>query len=159
MDATAPAPPSVSLAPVTRALRAVVESLSVAPDQARLVATNAESLAEADQDPDARPRVVLEAGRPVGFAMFDASDMLDVRIYRFMIDAAAQGRGLGRAALHTLLKEIEALGHVRRVSICYEPDNFAARRLYLSGGFVEEGLDEDGEMVAALSLSAGKAEV
>ncbi|MBX4377894.1 GNAT family N-acetyltransferase, partial [Mycobacterium tuberculosis] len=62
------------------------------------------------------------------------------------------GKGYGKAALRKVLDEISGLGHVRHVSICYEPENEGARHLYRAAGFVEEGLDEDGEMIADLVL-------
>ncbi|TIU38612.1 MAG: GNAT family N-acetyltransferase, partial [Mesorhizobium sp.] len=34
----------------------------------------------------------------------------------------------------------------------YEPENEATRRLYAGYGFVEQGLDEDDEMIAVLEL-------
>ncbi|WP_320410754.1 GNAT family N-acetyltransferase [Mesorhizobium sp. Root695] len=93
--------------------------------------------------------------RVVGFLMYDAPrDDDEARIYRFMIDRASQGRGYGKAALREVLDEIQGLGHVSHVSICYEPDNDAARDLYRSAGFVEEGLDEDGEMIADIAFAA-----
>ncbi|TPK93045.1 GNAT family N-acetyltransferase [Mesorhizobium sp. B2-4-12] len=145
----------IRLAPVTKANRALVASLELAPDQVDFVASNAESLKEARSDRDARPRVVMAGDRVVGFLMYEAPDDDDeARIYRFMIDRAWQGRGYGKAALRQVLDEIAGLGHVGHVSICYEPENEAARRLYRAAGFVEEGLDEDGEMIADLVLPA-----
>jgi len=35
-----------------------------------------------------------------------------------------------------------------RVALYYAPDNLAARQLYASAGFVEAGIDADGEMMA-----------
>lgn len=111
------------------------------------------AIEEAALDEDARPRVILADGRVVGFLMYEAPDDEDeALIYRFMIDQACQGRGYGKGALSLLLEEIRALAHIRHVSICYEPENEAARQLYRKAGFVEEGLDEDGEMIAALAL-------
>ena len=145
----------VRLAPVTEANRALVASLELAPDQMDFVAGNAESLEEAEADEDARPRVVMAGDRVVGFLMYDApEDDDEARIYRFMIDRASQGKGYGKAALREVLREIGGLGHIRHVSICYEPENEAARQLYRAAGFVEEGLDEDGEMIADLILPA-----
>ncbi|UCI34735.1 GNAT family N-acetyltransferase [Mesorhizobium sp. B4-1-4] len=140
---------------MTKANRALVASLELAPDQVDFVASNAESLKEARSDRDARPRVVMAGDRVVGFLMYEAPDDDDeARIYRFMIDRAWQGRGYGKAALRQVLDEIAGLGHISHVSICYEPENEAARRLYRAAGFLEEGLDEDGEMIADLVLPA-----
>lgn len=141
----------VHLVPVTEANRAQVTALELAHDQLDFVASNTESLDEADLDEDARPRVVMAGDGVVGFLMYEApQDDDEARIYRFMIDRQHQGRGYGRAALLQVLDEIAQLGHIRHISICYAPDNEGARHLYRSAGFVEEGLDEDGEMIADL---------
>jgi len=143
----------VQLAPISTANREAVLALTLAPDQEGFVASNAESLKEAKRDRDARPRAVSVGERVVGFLMYDASpDDDEAVIYRFMIDQAEQGRGYGRAGLQAALDEIGALKHVRSISVCYMPENEGARRLYTSAGFVDEGLDEDGEMIARLLL-------
>ncbi|QND61120.1 GNAT family N-acetyltransferase [Mesorhizobium huakuii] len=140
---------------MTPANSALVTALQLAPEQMDFVASNADSLREAKSDRDARPRAIMAGDRVVGFLMYEAPrDDDEARIYRFMIDRAWQGRGYGKAALHEALAEIQGLGHIRHVSICYEPENEAARQLYRSAGFVEEGLDEDGEMIADLVLPA-----
>jgi diamine N-acetyltransferase len=141
----------IRLVSVTGANRALVAALELAPDQMDFVASNAESLDEAETDEDARPRAVMAGDRVIGFLMYEADDD-EARIYRFMIDRAHQGKGYGKAALREVLDEIMGLGHIRHVSICYEPGNEAARHLYRATGFVEEGLDEDGEMIADLAL-------
>ncbi|ESX90524.1 GNAT family N-acetyltransferase [Mesorhizobium sp. LSHC412B00] len=143
----------IRLVSVTGANRAVVAALELAPDQMDFVASNAESLDEAETDGDARPRVVMTGDRVVGFLMYEApQDDDEARIYRFMIGRVHQGQGYGKAALREVLDEIMRLGHISHVSICYEPGNEAARRLYRAAGFVEEGPDEDGEMIADLAL-------
>jgi len=143
---------SVVLEPVTDRNRRAILALELLPGQEDFVASNADSLEEAGEDSDAVPRAVVADGRVVGFLMYDASDRQEANIYRFMIDRREQGRGLGRAGIAAVLSEIAGLAHVRKVSICYEPANTAARRLYASFGFVEQGLDEDGEMIAELDL-------
>ncbi|ESX08608.1 GNAT family N-acetyltransferase [Mesorhizobium sp. M1148] len=143
----------IRLVSVTGANRALVAALELAADQMDFVASNAESLDEAESDGDARPRVVMAGDRVVGFLMYEApQDDDEARIYRFMIDRVHQGQGYGKAALREVLDEIMRLGHISHVSICYEPGNEAARRLYRAAGFVEEGPDEDGEMIADLAL-------
>ena len=148
-----PSAGAVRLQPVTDDLRSRIAALELAPGQENLVADNASSLEEADEDEDARPRAVFAGGELVGFLMYDAtSDGDNALIYRFMIDRAFQGRGYGKAALQLVLAEIAALDHIRRISICYEPENDGARQLYAKAGFVEDGIDEDGEMIAHLDL-------
>ncbi|MFD1790786.1 GNAT family N-acetyltransferase [Ochrobactrum teleogrylli] len=148
-----PSSGAVRLQTVTDDLRSRVTALELAPGQENLVADNASSLEEADEDEDARPRAVFAGDILVGFLMYDAtSDGDNAQIYRFMIDRAFQGWGYGKAALQLVLAEIRALDHIRRISICYEPENEGARQLYAKAGFVEDGLDEDGEMIAHLDL-------
>lgn len=143
----------VALEPVGKGNRAAILALELLPEQQGYVASNAESLAEAKQDDEAIARAVVAAGRVVGFLMYSApEDDDEAIIYRFMIDRREQGRGFGRAAVAKALEEIAKLGHIRRVAICYEPENEAARRLYAGFGFIEQGLDEDDEMIAVLEL-------
>jgi diamine N-acetyltransferase len=145
----------IRLVPMSEVNRALVTSLELAQEQIDFVASNSESLDEADLDEDAQPRAVIMEDRVVGFLMYEApEDDDEARVYRFMIDRAHQGRGYGKAALRNVLEEISRLGHVRHVSICYAPENEGARHLYRAAGFVEEGLDEDGEMIADLVLPA-----
>lgn len=134
--------------------RKAVAALKLAADQKDFVASNAESLRESDSDRDARARAVVAGDSIVGFLMYDASEK-DALIYRLMIDETEQGRGYGRAALQAALSEIRSLRNVRTVSVLYMPENAAARQLYRSAGFMETGLDEDGEMVARLVLKSG----
>lgn len=145
----------VQLVPVTAVNRDAVLALVLGSDQKDFLASNAESLKEAKRDRDARPRAVVAAGHVVGFLMYDApEDEDEAIIYRFMIDRSAQGKGYGRGALRAVLAEIGALRHVRSVVVCYMPENVGARRLYGAAGFIDEGLDEDGEMIARLKLAA-----
>ncbi|MBR2691481.1 MAG: GNAT family N-acetyltransferase [Aquamicrobium sp.] len=143
---------SVVLEPVSDRNRRAILALELLPGQQDFVASNADSLEEAGEDGDAVPRAIVADGRVVGFLMYDASNDDEANIYRFMIDRREQGRGLGRAGIAAALGEIEGLAHVRKVLICYEPANTAAKQLYASFGFVEQGLDEDGEMIAELDL-------
>jgi diamine N-acetyltransferase len=145
----------VELREVTAENRKAAAALELDPAQEDLVASNAESLAEARFDRDARPRAVYAGDRLVGFLMYDAGAVDDepreAVIYRFMIDRRHQGKGYGRAALAKALDEIRAIPQVRKVSISYMPDNPVAKPFYASFGFVEVGLDEDGEMLAELT--------
>jgi diamine N-acetyltransferase len=141
----------VKLKDVTAKNWRAVARLELAPDQEELVASNLHSIAESKFDPDARPRAIYAGDQPVGFLMYDASDR-EALIYRFMIDRRHQGKGYGRAALILALNEIKAIPTARKAVISYMPDNKVAKAFYASLGFVEAGLDEDGEMMAELAL-------
>ena len=146
----------VELKDVTAENWSAVAALALDPAQEDLVASNVESLTEAQCDPDARPRAVYAGARVVGFLMYDAGapddEPREASIYRFMIGREYQGKGYGRAALAKALDEIRAIPRVEKISISYMPDNPAAKPFYGSFGFVEVGLDEDGEMLAELEL-------
>ena len=64
-----------------------------------------------------------------------------------VIDAAHQGRGVGRATVAAFLDRFIENGQTN-VALSYSPENTAARALYLSIGFVETGEMEDDEIVA-----------
>ena len=69
-----------------------------------------------------------------------------------LVDAGQQLRGLGRAAVVQALSLLRTeTGHTS-FALSYRPDNVVARQLYASLGFVETGEEEDGELVARLSL-------
>lgn len=145
----------VKLRDVTAKNWRAVARLELSPDQQDLVADNLYSIAESKFDPTAHPRAVYADGEPVGFLMYDVSDegkKREALIYRFMIDRRHQGKGYGRAALELAIDEIRAMPKVRKVSISYMPDNAVAKAFYASLGFVEAGVDEDGEMMAELAL-------
>lgn len=76
----------------------------------------------------------------------------EASIYRFMIDRKHQGKGYGRVALSKAPEEIRASPGVNRISIRYMPENPVAKPFYGSFGFVEVGLDRDGEVIAVLKL-------
>lgn len=146
----------VELRDVTAENRQAVADLELAADQQDLVASNAESLAEARHDRDARPRVIYADEQLVGFLMYDpgspSDDPREALIYRFMIDRKFQGKGYGRAALTKALDEIRGIPGVARIFISYMPDNPVAKPFYANFGFREVGTDEDGEMIAELAL-------
>lgn len=133
-----------------------VVELELRDSQEDLVASNLYSVAEAQFDPDARPRAVYAGKRVIGFLMYDVQKTKgkakEASIYRFMIDRKYQGKGYGRTALSKALEEIRAIPGVNRISIRYMPKNRVAKPFYASFGFVEVGRDRDGEMIAVLKL-------
>lgn len=140
-------------------------ALKVASGQESFVADNTYSLAEAfalraDGLP-VQPFGLYAGEEPVGFAMFgsgwiegdpEVARDHDVLV-RFMIDARHQRKGHGKAALAACLDYLRQrpMGNAAGVWLSYEENNEAARRLYASAGFRENGERCGGEIVAVLA--------
>jgi len=151
--------------------RAVVK-LKLAEGQENYVASNIYSLAEAYVDvmnceKPPMPFAIYNDDELVGFTMMEHNDIDDdeylytefgdkttYNFFRFMIDEAHQGKGLGRQAMVKILDYLKSFpqGKVDSISLSYEPTNEVARKLYASLGFVETGHIEDNEMLARLAL-------
>lgn len=146
----------VQLKDVTASNWRAVVRLELEESQKEMLASNLYSIAESKFDANARPRAVYAGKRVVGFLMYDVPEADDddrvASIYRFMIDRKYQGEGYGRAALAQAIKEIKAIPGIKKISICYVPENPIAKEFYGSFGFVEVGRDEDDEVVAELKL-------
>ena len=129
--------------------------MELPPEQARYLASNAYSIAQAHYYPDYQPRAIYCDGVPVGFALYDICGKGEpghYAIYRLMVDHARQSSGIGRRAMELLVAEIRARPDARRITICYKPDNANARQFYASLGFVETGVNDDQETVAGICL-------
>lgn len=146
----------VRLEDVTARNWRAIARLKLAPEQEHLVAGNLYSIAQSKFDPNAHPRAVYAGDKPVGFLMYDVwttkAGTREASIYRFMIERNHQGKGYGRAALTLALAEIKAMSGIKRICIGYMPDNCIAKPFYASFGFVEVGKDDDGEIIAELTL-------
>jgi len=145
----------ITLEPVTIDNFEVLMDMELPPEQARFLASNAYSIAQAHYYADWRPRAIYCDGSPAGFALYDVTGNDEpghYAIYRLMVDYPRQNQGIGRRAMELLLSEIRAYADARRITICYKPDNATARRFYASLGFVETDIDELGEMVAEILL-------
>lgn len=131
----------------------VLMDMELPPEQARFLASNAYSIAQAHYYADWRPRAIYCDGNPAGFALYDVTGNDQpghYAIYRLMVDYPRQNRGIGRRAMELLLAEIRSFEDTRRITICYKPDNAAAREFYSSLGFLETDIDDLGEMVAEI---------
>lgn len=142
---------TVRLAPIDRALVRPVIALRVAPAQERFVASNAVSLAEAYAAPEARPFAILLDEVPVGFVMLEADEQGEYGIWRMMIDAAHQGRGLGRLALDRVVEHVRPLAAHRRLFVTCVPGEGGPLGFYTRYGFVPTGEVLDEEVVLVLT--------
>jgi diamine N-acetyltransferase len=120
----------VGLAEITREnVRAVCE-LELAPGQETLVAPAAFTVAEGNYEPGALLRAITLGPVPVGVALVEVETGTP-HLVRFMVDAAAQGAGIGTRALALLEDELRAHGW-RELEVSFEPGarGFWARHGY-----------------------------
>ncbi len=153
---------TVVLKSLGAAEREAVIALSVADHQDDFVATNAESLEEADENPACVPLGIFASGEPiavdgpaapVGFAMYtlDADDG-NWWIYRLMIDQRFQKRGYGRAGLRAVIERMSAIPGCDAIYLGVVQENQAAAAFYRQEGFRETGQIIDDEIVMRLDL-------
>lgn len=154
----------VSLREITADTVRAVTKLAVTQYQNRFVAPNAVSLAQALFAPEAWYRAIYLGDEPVGFVMLEDESLRKpmpgspkVGVWRFMVDAKHQRKGVGRAAMRLVIEHVRRKGLFEKLAISYIPEEGGPEQLYLSLGFRPTGdMDED-EVVMELSLGAGAA--
>lgn len=141
-------------------VRAVI-GLAVAPQQQGFVAPNAVSLAQALFAPQAWYRAIYVGEEIAGFVMLDDESLLaappprpQVGVWRFMVDARQQGRGIGRAALLQVIAHVRGKGLFDRLQLSYVPGPGCPEPFYLALGFKHTGRMDEGEVVLELPLTA-----
>jgi diamine N-acetyltransferase len=144
--------PTIELREITKDSLAAVLDLAVGPEQEQYVATNARSIAEAHFEPRAWFRGVYADHAPVGFVMAYRDPPTTFWVWRFMIDAAHQGKGYGRSALELLVDEARKDG-VDEVKLSFHPGEHSPQAFYTRFGFVDTGEVEEGEIVMRLALA------
>ena len=141
--------PEVSLREVTKETLRDITGLKVSPAQERLVATNAESIAEAYFSPDiAWFRAIYADDTPVGFVMLEDNAAREhYYLWRFMIDARYQKRGIGQRALELLFAYVKTRPGARALYTSCVPGEGSPGPFYEKMGFVYTGEDDGGELV------------
>ena len=150
-----------------------IVDLKVARSQKEFVAGNGDSIIQAyaaiGTECQAFPFGIYNDNKPVGFLMigYNEAVLYDVEdfespealknsysIWRLMIDKKHQGKGYGRDAIRLALDFIRTwpCGKAEYCEISYEPENEAARKLYCSLGFKENGEMDGDEIVAVMKL-------
>ena len=150
-----------------------IVDLKVADDQEEFVASNSDSIIDAyttiGTGCSAFPFGIYDDEEPVGFLMIghnmeafcevcgdDTPDSLknNYLFWRLMVDEKFQGKGYGKAGIKLALDFIKTwpCGKAEYCVISYEPENEAAKNLYASFGFEENGEMADEEVVAVLKL-------
>ena len=157
-------PTQVSLRRITADTVRDVIRLAVNLDQERFVAPNAVSLAQALFAPEAWYRAIYFKEDVAGFVMlYDESLRAeppvapDVGIWRFMIDAKHQGRGIGGAALEQIIEHVRAKERFASLTVSYVPGPGCPEKFYLRYGFLATGKVDEGELVLELPIQRNAA--
>ena len=141
--------PVVDLRPVDASSWRAVADVAPRPDQERWVTPVTRYLCLCLFEREWHPMAVRVGDEVVGFLMwgFDPDERSHC-IGGVVIDAAHQGKGIGRGVITSMLRMFEGLDGYREAALTIHPDNTVARRLYASLGFVETGEESEGELVA-----------
>jgi diamine N-acetyltransferase len=124
--------------------------LRVKPEQEPFVASNLLCIAEMQFYPGWRAYAIYHQEQMVGFALVEHDEEANEWwISQLMITAEQQGKGYGKAAARELIRLMWEVG-CQEIFIGYADQNSAAHALYSSLGFVDTGLDEEGDRVAHL---------
>lgn len=132
-------------------------SLTLRRGQEQFVMPPSYAIADAALNPTTSwPRVVLEGDRVVGFIRgnFDTDapeEQFRSCIWRVSVAGDAQGRGVGRFAVHALAEEARSRGFERLTAI-WEPGDEGPEQFFLRVGFTIVGQTEYGENLGALAL-------
>jgi diamine N-acetyltransferase len=141
---------SVSLRAVTRQnVRAVCE-LRLAGGQERLVAPAAFTIAEGHYEPGAVLRAIYAGDEPAGVLLVEVETGIPYLV-RFMVDAAHQGRGVGRRAVELLAEELRADGWAELETSFVAVDD-GAEGFWRRCGFADTGRTRHGEPVFVRAL-------
>jgi diamine N-acetyltransferase len=99
-----------------------------------------------------RPLAARIDDEVVGYVQWGVDDDGSHWIGGLVVDAAHQGRGVGRGIVEALIARLSPLAGAAGLALSYQPANTAARALYASLGFVETGelVDDEEEVVARL---------
>ena len=125
--------------------------LGLKPEQERFVASNLLCIAEVQFYPDWSAYALYHDDKMVGFTMLEFNQDEPWWISSLMIAAEHQGKGYGRLATAASINLMVTRG-CAEILIGYANDNVVARNLYQGFGFVELGLDDEGDMVARLQI-------
>lgn len=156
--------PPVALREMTADTVLSVIRLNVTDEQKGFVASNAVSLAQALFSSDAWYRAIYVGEEVAGFVML-ADESLRIPapaepaigVWRFMVDAKFQGRGIGRAAMQQVIEHVRAKGVFTKLELSYVPGPGCPEPFYLSLGFRHTGRLDGGEVVLELPLTQSAA--
>ena len=145
----------VTLREVTQeTLRPVLKlSSTLKPNQDKMVAPNAVSIAEAHFCDKAWFRAIYADETPVGFVMlYDDPEKALYYLWRLMVGGEYQGRGYGRKAMALLTDHVRTRPNATELKTSYVPIEGGPKPFYLGLGFEPTGEMDGEEVVARLAL-------
>jgi histidinol dehydrogenase len=158
--ALAAAPPAAlvfNVREITQANLMAVGKLEIAPGQKGFVASNPWSLAQVHHEPAGSAHALYDGETPVGLTLlYDARQDKDkprnqLYVWRLMVDARHQRRGIGRAAIGWIIERARA-GGFDSVGLSHWPGEGSAGAFYEKLGFGYTGEIDEGERVMVLPI-------
>ena len=146
---------AVTLQEVTQeTLRPILKlSSTLKPNQDKMVAPNAVSIAEAHFCDKAWFRAIYADDTPVGFVMlYDDPEKALYYLWRLMIGGEHQGKGYGRKAMELLIDHVRTRPNATELKTSYVPIEGGPKPFYLGLGFEPTGEMDGEEVVARLTL-------
>jgi diamine N-acetyltransferase len=131
--------------------------LTLLPGQEQYVTPVSYSAADAYVDPSTTwARVVLDGDEVVGFVRGNfnadsAKEEFRSCVWRVNVDATAQGRGIGKFAVHALADEARSRGF-DSLTVIWEPGEEGPGTFFSHIGFIEVGETEYGEKIGQLTV-------
>lgn len=139
--------PTVTLVPVTADSWRAVARVRATDEQLEWVAEVTYYLCVCAYGDTWHPWTIEADGQVAGFLMWAVDDDASRWIGGFVVDAAHQHRGIGRAAAAEAVRILSAQPGCTGIALSVDPTNEVARALYRSLGFEETGETEDDELV------------
>ena len=136
-----------------------ITRLKVRPEQERYIASDADSIAEAHYYQQAWIRAIYADDTPVGFVMLHDENLRDdpekkdsYALWRFMIDAAHQGKGYATRAMRLVIGHVKANPNATELLTSYVPGEGSPEGFYRKMGFEHTGGEINGETEVRLKL-------
>lgn len=156
-DASASPSLAFNVRPITADTLLAIGKLEVAAGQKSFVASNPWSLAQVNYEPAGSAHGLYDGDVPVGLVLlYDERQDKDepanrLYVWRLMVDAAHQRRGIGRAAVAWIVERARAGGY-SSVGLAHWPGEGSAGPFYEKLGFRYTGEVDEGERVMELTL-------
>ncbi|WBU36783.1 GNAT family N-acetyltransferase [Homoserinibacter sp. YIM 151385] len=147
----------LTLQELTARTIAAANGLTLKPGQEAFVAPTTYTHLEDGLDPsNSWPRVVLDGDEVVGYIMgnFDAEadeDYLRSALWRVNVAAEAQGRGVGKFAVHALAEEARSRGF-HTLTVVWESGEAGPEEFFKAVGFSVVGETPYGDKLGSLEL-------